>query len=175
MTPQFIARESVRQHGGHEMGAFDPVPWETVEAAIGPPAAAVTDYVDRLEGDVHGEEPYAAVKAIHDALAANDVERSVPGLGDPFLVAYLLEKRGVIDPHEEGEYRSLVARRPSDDRIEELFHEREYTLWWIATLTGVHPSLVTYWCWEADVPLLERNFGEESMAAIRAYRESADG
>lgn len=157
------------------MGAFDPVPWETAVAAVGPPAPEVTEHVERLRDEVYDETPYDAVKAIHDALYADDVDRTVPALGEPFVTAYLLEKRGIIAPGDDGsgsEYRSLVERRPDTDRLEELFWGRERTLWWIGLLVGVHPSLVTYWFYEDDIPLMERNYTEESMERIRAYREA---
>lgn len=158
------------------MGEYDPVSWETSEAALGPPAAAVTELVERMQGEVYDESPYDAVKTIHDAFPEADVERTVPGLGEPFITAYLLEKDGVIAPGEDvgGEYRSLVERRPTPAELRELFWERERTLWWIGVLTGVHPSLVTYWMYEDDIPLMERNYAEESMELIRDHREAGD-
>ncbi len=158
------------------MGAFDPVSWEAVEATIGPPAPEVAEHVDRLQAEVEGKDPYDAVKTIHDALYADDVDRTVSSLGEPFITAYLLEKGGIIAPGDSGsEYRSLVERRPSGERLEELVWDQERTLWWIGLLVGVHPSLVTYWCYEADVPLMERNYTAESMDRIRAYRRSDGG
>lgn len=160
------------------MGDFDPVSWETVEAAIGPPAPAITASVDRFRDQIAGADPYDAVKVIHDALADTEGDRTVPGLGDPFLIAYLLEKDGIISPDGDetgGDYRSIVERRPEDERLMELFWARERTLWWIGVLAGVHPSLVTYWFYEADIPLMERNYTAESMAQIRSVRESRDG
>lgn len=159
------------------MGDFDPIPWETSEAALGPPAAEVTALVERMRGEVRGEDPYDAVKTLHDALYEADTERTVPSLGEPFVTAYLLEKDGVISPDADdarSEYRSIVERRPPRERLRELFWERERTLWWIGLLTGVHPSLVTYWLYEADIPLMERNYTEESMEQIRAHQESTD-
>lgn len=160
------------------MGDFDPVSWETHEAAIGPPAAEITEHVEQMREEVRDEEPYDAVKTIHDALYDEDVTRTVPSLGEPFITAYLLEKEGIISPEKDdsgSEYRSIVDRRPSEERLRELFWERERTLWWIGILTGVHPSLVTYWFYESDVPLMERNYTEESMEQIRVYRESKNG
>lgn len=160
------------------MGDFDPVSWETSEAATGPPAAEITEHVERMQGEVYDQDPYNAVKIIHDALYEDDVERTVPSLGEPFITAYLLEKSGIITPDNDdtgGEYRSIVERRPPGERLEELFWERERTLWWIGILAGVHPSLVTYWFYEDDIPLMERNYTEESMEQIRAYREAKDG
>ena len=83
----------------------------------------------------------------------------------------------IITPSADAgkEYQSIVERRPETDRLEELFWERERTLWWIGLLVGVHPSLVTYWFYEDNIPLMERNFTEDSLEQIRAYRESKDG
>lgn len=159
------------------MGDFDPVSWDTSEAALGPPAAEVTDVVERMQGAVHEMDPYEAVKTLHDALYDDDIDRTVPSLGEPFITAYLLEQNGVITPEPDEtdtEYRSLVQRRPSTERLRELFWERERTLWWIGILTGVHPSLVTYWFYEHDIPLMERNYTEDSMEKIRTQRESTN-
>lgn len=156
------------------MGDFDPVSWETREAALGPPAPEITDIVERMHDEVHGKAPYDAVKALHDGLYETESERTVSSLGEPFITAYLLEKRGVIGPDESSgtEYRSIVDRRPSRERLETLFWDEERTLWWIGVLAGVHPSLVTYWCYEYDIPLMERNYTEESMEKIREYRDA---
>lgn len=157
------------------MGDRDPVPWETREAVLGPPAPEITEIVDRMGDDVRGADPYDAVKTLHDRLYEVDRERTVSSSGEPFVTAYLLEKEGLLAPEEDdpdSTYRSLVGRRPSRERLRELFWEQERTLWWIGVLTGVHPSLVTYWFYEYDIPLMERNYSEESLAEIEAYRES---
>lgn len=154
------------------MDAFDPVSWDTIEGVRGPPAAAVTERVEAMASEIDGEDPYVAVKAIHDALATGTEERSVSGLADPFITAYLLEQRGVISADTAKEYDSLVDRRPSTERLRELFWEEQRTLWWIGVVTGVHPSLVTYWCYEDDIPLMERNITEDTMEQIREVRGS---
>lgn len=174
----FTVRRHVGLFGEDEMGAFDQVSWEVSEAALGPPASEVTAIVERMKGEVHDMAPYEAVKTLHDALYGDDVERTVPSLGEPFITAYLLEEEGIISPENgdsDGEYRSIVARRPDDERLRELFWEREYTLWWIGILAGVHPSLVTYWFYESDIPLMERNYKTESLEKVRAQREPVDG
>lgn len=184
-----------RSYLGDTMGEFDPVPWEVVEAAVGPPASVVVAQAERMREEVRGQTPYEAVKTVHDALYELDEDPSVPNLADPFIIAYILEKEGVVSADDDGdddgnsdanadgndgktgrdaEYASLVERRPSDERLRELFWERERTLWWIGLLAGVHPTLVTYWFYEADIPLMERNFSESSMAEIRAVRRDED-
>lgn len=158
------------------MGKFDPVSWKAIEAVHGPPAREIEEYVDRLAESVGECDPYDAVKTIHDALSADldDADRTVPGLGEVFVTAYLLEKRGIIAVDDaEREYRSLLDRRPDSERLEELFWERKRTLWWIGILVGVHASLVSYWLYEDDVPLMERNLPADTMAQVRAYRESS--
>lgn len=163
--------------GDVRMGDFDPVSWDTRVAAIGPPAPEITEYIEQLNEEILGDDPYEAVKTIHDALYEADVERTVPNPGEPFVTAYLLEQEGIISPEGEDSgsgYQSIVERRPTRGRLRELFWEREYTLWWIGLVTGVHPSLVTYWCYEYDIPLMERNYTDESMKQIRAYRESTE-
>lgn len=159
------------------MGDFDPVSWETSEAALGPPASEVTELVDQMQGEVHGTDPYEAVKTLHDALYEDGVDRTVPSLGEPFITAYLLEKNGIITPESDdprSEYRSIVERRPPNERLRDLFWERERTLWWIGILAGVHPSLVTYWFYENDIPLMERNYTDESMEQIRTHRDTRE-
>lgn len=172
-----LQRFSIKMHQVKRMGDFDPVSWETSETVLGPPASEVTNLVEEMQGEVYDENPYDAVKTIHDALYEADFERTVPSLGEPFITAYLLEKNGVISPEKDddgSEYRSIVKRRPSNEHLRELFWGRERTLWWIGILAGVHPSLVTYWFYENDIPLMERNYAEESMEQIRAQRGSTD-
>lgn len=162
------------------MGDRDPVSWETKVAALGSPASEIEEYVEEMRGDLQGRDPYDAVKAIHDALSEDfaEADRTVPGLGEVFVTAYLLEREGIIAPDSDGlesEYRSLVERRPDGERLDELFWKRERTLWWIAVLVGVHPSLASYWLYEDDIPLMERNYTDESMERIRAYRDAKNG
>jgi len=71
--------------------------------------------VDGLADDLPTDDYSAAVKADHDALAGDDVERTVPGLWDPFVTGYLLERGVLVEPPDAAtEYVSLVERRPSD-------------------------------------------------------------
>lgn len=150
------------------MGEFDPVSWDEYEATLGTPSESVVEYVDRMADDVADEPAYAATKEIYDTWKREEVEESAtPPQGAVYLIGYLLEQRGILDP-DEG--LSLVARRPDDDQLREWFWENEETLWWIAVRTGVHYALVTYWMREADVPLMERNLGPESMATVREHR-----
>lgn len=150
------------------MGAFDPVPWDEVEATVGPPAAEITTIIEKRGEDVADLPPYDAVKTLHDALDHSDLERSVSSGGEPFITAYLLERENLIDPDgEQTAYRSLVERRPDESWLREQFWERERTLWWIGVLCGVHHSLVTFWCFEYDIPLMERNYTKESLSRIK--------
>ncbi|MFB6138041.1 MAG: hypothetical protein ABEJ42_06845 [Halobacteriaceae archaeon] len=159
------------------MGDLDPVSWEEIAAVLGPPAPAVTAAVERHRDDLRDVPPYEAVKTVHDALAADPDGADVPDQGEVLLVTYLLERDGVVDLDAAPEtgVPSVLARRPSDERLRELSWDRERTMWWIAVRLGVHWSLVRYWLWEADVPLKERNFGPESMAKLRAHRDGDAG
>lgn len=173
------------------MGEFDPVSWDTVEAVLGAPTVEIGGYVDRLAPDVRDEEPFVAVKTVYDAWKRDlGADRTLPDQGAAFVVAYCLERDGVIslDADEERSagfgaragadagvgVGSLVDRRPDRERLRELVWEREETMWWIAVRYGVHWTLVNHWLYEDDIPLMERNFGEESLARIRAHREGED-
>lgn len=158
------------------MGDFDPVSWEIIEAATGAPAVEINEYVERMREDLRSEDPYTAVKTIHDALSEDlDGNRSVPELGEVFITAYLLEKQGIITPDDSetrDTYQSVVDRRPSCERLQKLFWEYEWTLWWIGVQTGVHASLVSYWLYEDEIPLMERNFTPDSLAMIEVHRDA---
>lgn len=157
------------------MGELDPVHWDVIEAAVGPPAPEIESFVERMRDDVRDAEPYVAVKAVHDALdEALGEDLAVAGQGEVYLVTYLLEKEGVIDPGAGAAARglpSLVDRRPDGDRLRELFWEPERTMWWLGIQLGVHWALVRYWLYEADIPLRERNFPPAAMERIRDHRE----
>lgn len=153
------------------MGALDPVSWDAIEAVAGPPAPEVTARVEARGEDLRGEDPYVAVKTIHDELAGETgPDAAVPDQGEVFITTYLLERDGVITP--DGDVPSIVDRRPDEERLRELFWGETLTMWWIAVLTGTHWALVRYWLHEDGVPLRERNFSAETVAEIRAYRET---
>ena len=73
---------------------------------------STTAFVRELENEVTAKDPYEAVKTIHDALYDDEIERTVPNLGEPFITAYLLEQRGIITPSADAgkEYQSIVER-----------------------------------------------------------------
>jgi hypothetical protein len=171
------------------MADMDPVHWDDIVAVTGQPGEAVEARVDRMADDLQDADPYQAVKAVHDALAAAEASPGMPDQGEVFLVAYLLERDGVVDPDGEvgpdsndgpavadanAGFPSVAQRRPDDDRLRELFWEPPRTMWWVAVRLGVHWALVRYWLYEADVPLRERTFTAETLAAIRDHRESGD-
>lgn len=156
------------------MGKFDPVSWEIIEAVTGAPATDVREYIDQLQDSVSDDDPYEAVKTIHDTISADlGSDCSVPDQGEVFITAYLLEQRGIIASNDDDptEFPSLVARRPDSHRLHELFWEQKRTMWWIAIQRGVHWALVRYWLYEDDIPLQERNFTDTTMEQIRAYRD----
>lgn len=127
-------------------------------------------YVERHADDVQEDPPAVAVKTGYDDWKADRfAESDLSAQAAAFLIAYLLERRGAIELG--GPMPSLVERRPAPERLRQLVHEREQTLWWIAVTHGVHYSLVTRWCYEADVPLLRRNVTDETFRQIRERRE----
>ncbi|UPV98886.1 hypothetical protein M0R88_10110 [Halorussus gelatinilyticus] len=153
------------------MTELTPVPWEDLEAATGPPTATeVREYVAEMTGEVSDAEAdrdgFETVKTAYDAWKTDRGEdRALSDQAAAFVVAYLLEREGVIDLSDAPQ-GSLVERRPSAERLRELFWEREQTLWWIAVECGVHYSLVTFWLWEDDVPLAERNLSDATQRQI---------
>jgi hypothetical protein len=154
------------------MADMDPVAWDDIEAATGPPSAAeVEEYVEAMRDDVAEGNAYEAVKTVYDEWKTDLGEaRSLPDQGAAFVVAYLLEREGVIDLSDSPQ-GSLVERRPSEDRLRERFWDEEQTLWWMAVELGVHYSLVTFWLWEEDVPLAERNLSDETMRQVEAQMD----
>lgn len=148
------------------MAEMDPVEWDVIEAVVGPPAPELQQYVDGVTAQFTDEGPFRTVKTVYDAWKSDQGnEPSIPDQGAAMLVTYLLERRDGIDLGRT----SVIERRPSSERLRELFSEQEYTMWWIATLTGVHWVVVRYWLWEDDIALRERNFGPETMDRIREY------
>jgi len=153
------------------MSEFDPVSWHEIEAVSDPPGATVREYVAQLREDVTAETPANAVKHIYDVWKREqDAAERAPEQGAAMLIAYELEREGVI-ALDDAAMPSLTERRPSSDRLEDLFWNREETMWWIAVRTGVHWALVQYWLYEDDIPLQERNLTDETLAKVRAYRD----
>jgi hypothetical protein len=106
------------------MGGRAPVSREARPEALGNPAAEVEECIGRLAAEVRGEEPYAAVKTVHDALSEDltDEERSVPGLGELFWDRErTLWWIGVVT----GVHPSLVTYRLHEDDIPLM--QRNYT------------------------------------------------
>ncbi len=150
------------------MDQMDPVPWEDVIAVRGVPGEELQPFVQRHAPDFDDETPAEAVKTVYDdwkeSLGEN---RTLDDQGAAYLIGYLLEHRGAIHLEAgDGFGGSLLERKPDDERLRTMFHEEELTQWWIAIECGVHYALVSRWLYEADIPLLARNLGEETMAKI---------
>ncbi|WP_135826425.1 hypothetical protein [Halorussus ruber] len=153
------------------MSELDPVPWEEIEAATGPPTATeVESYIEDLRDEITEESAFEAVKAVYDEWKTDlGDDRTLSDQGAAFVITYLLERERIIDLRGLGQ-GSLVKRHPGADELRERFWEQEQTLWWLAVELGVHHSLVTFWLWEADIPLAERNLGPETMEKVEAHR-----
>ena len=158
------------------MADMDPVPWDDIEAATGPPSATeVEEYVEAMGDDVAERNAYEAVKTVYDEWKTDlGEERGLPDQGASFVVAYLLEREGLVDL-SDAQQGSLVERHPGEGELRAMFWDDEQTLWWMAVELGVHYSLVTFWLWEADVPLAERNLSDETMRQVQAHRNSEEG
>ena len=151
------------------MDPMEPVPWDDVIAVRGIPGEEVQPFVQRhVEEFDDGIDPAEAVERVYnDWKSSLGDERTLSDQGAAFLIAYLLEHRGAISLTDvEGVGGSLLDRRPEDERLRTLFHEEERTGWWIAIEYGVHHELVSRWLYEADIPLLWRNLGEETKAKV---------
>lgn len=148
------------------MDPMDPIPWADVLPVTGTPGVEVEPFVDRHADAVREDPPAVAVKTVYDDWKDERVaETDLSAQAAAFLIAYLLEHRGAVE--FDGPMPSLVERRATPDRLRELVHDEEKTLWWIAVERGVHYALVTRWCYEADVPLLRRNFTDETFERIQ--------
>lgn len=147
------------------MAALDPVHWDDIVAVTGPPGKRCEARVDAMADDLRESDAYEAVKTVHDALAADP---GPPDQGEVFLVAYVLERDGVVDP-TDGPLPPVAGRRPDDERLRAMFWDPPRTMWWVAIRVGVHWALVRYWLYEASIPLRERNFTPDTLAEIRAH------
>lgn len=66
-------------------------------------------------------------------------------------------KFGLPVQHREDTAGPTLARRPEDETLEHWFWDEQQVPWWIAVRCGVHYSLVQYWLYEADIPVMRRN------------------
>ncbi|MFC3960082.1 hypothetical protein [Halovivax cerinus] len=150
------------------MDSTEPVPWEDVIAVRGVPGEELQPFIQRDVPDVDGLAPADAVKTVYDDWKGTlGEDRTLDDQGAAYLIAYLLEHRGVIRLDETDAFGgSLLDRRPDDEQLRDLFHEEERTLWWIAVECGVHYSLVSRWLYEADIPLLARNLADETAETL---------
>ena len=149
------------------MDPMGPVPWTDVIAVRGIPGEEVQPFVQRDAPELP-DEPAKSVKIVYDDWKTSlGDDRTLDDQAAAYLIAYLLEHRGAIHLDETDALGgSLLERRPSDERLRELFHDQERTLWWIAIECGVHHALVSRWLYEADIPLLRRNLGDETARLV---------
>lgn len=152
------------------MDPMDPVPWADVIAVRGVPGEELQPFIQRDVADLDGLAPADAVKMVSDDWTETlGEERTLDDQGAAYLIAYLLEHRGVIDLADAEAFDGpLLERKPDDERLRELFHEEGRTLWWIAVECGVHHALVSRWLYEADIPLLARNLTDETREKLAA-------
>lgn len=68
----------------------------------------------------------------------------------------------------------MLDRRPDGETLREWFWEDEEVPWWLSVRLGVHYSLVVFWLWEDDVPLMRRNVPDETLAAAGLVEREGD-
>lgn len=145
-----------------DMDSKTPIHWDVLE-----PVRAAPRLLEIFEN--HREEAIrqptleAAVDRLYQ-IRHEKYEIGAPDQGVAYVFAYLLEKTGQFDA--AGMMTSIDSRRPDDDTLGELFWEQERVPWWIAVEYGVHYSLVMYWLWEADIPLMRRNIPDEQFEKL---------
>lgn len=157
------------------MGPTDPVPWAPL-AELGAHTclqceAVFEDRRDELGGDRDRETAVARLyEWWHDAYG----DEVGAEQGGAYVFAYLLEREGIVDPGEQhaGDDAplpaSLIDRRPDAATLERWVWDDEQVFWWIAVRCGVHYSLVQYWLYEADVPLMRRNVPDRLLEGVDA-------
>ena len=157
-----------------------PVDWATLEAAGVRPEptcrALFERHRDALEEFGTRYEAVEYLKRV--ATDELDASERPPDQGLVYVLAYLVEREGVAPQTEESPGAlgvSLLERRPDPGAMERRFWDDERMFWWLAVEYGVHYSLVVYWFWEEDVPLMRWNIPEERWPAIDAVRETDEG
>lgn len=141
-----------------------PVPWDALEAVRGEPQLrAVFDAHREEVADAESAE--AAVDRL-ERVRRDQYDVASPDQGTAFVFAYLAETELGMSVDPPGDLPSLAARKPDDDTLERLFWDEEQVPWWTAVRCGVHYTLVIYWLWEADVPLMRRNIPDHQFAQI---------
>lgn len=161
------------------MDKRDPVDWDSIEKAVGRSARACEEVFENHHEEIEeGSTVQEAVWHLDTIWKSKpEDERSVPDQGAAYLFAYLLEKEGIVsynlnESETSIEPKSLVDRKPDAETLRKLFWEDELVLWQIAVEYGVHYSLVTYWFWEEDVPLMRWNITQERLEKIDAMQSS---
>ena len=156
------------------MAPTDPVPWEPLvelgEHTCLQCEAVFEDCREDLDPEWDRETAVATLyEWWHDAYG-DDVGNEQ---GGAYVFAYLLERGGTVDPGEApavdgGAPASLRGRRRDDATLERWVWTDGQVLWWIAVRCGVHYSLVQYWLYEADVPVMRRNVPDRLLAEVDA-------
>lgn len=156
------------------MAPTDPVPWEPL-VDLGQHTCLQCEAVfEDRRGDLDpGWDRETAVDRLYEWWHDRHGDDLGNEQGGVYVFAYLLEREGLVEPGVEptvggGVPASLVARRPDDATLERWFWDAEQVPWWIAVRCGVHYSLVQYWLYEADVPLMRRNVPDRLLEQVDA-------
>jgi hypothetical protein len=155
------------------MASTDPIPWQPL-VELGAHTclqceATFEDYRGQLDPDWDRETAVARLyEWWHDEYGPDRGNEQ----GGAYVFAYLLEREGLVDPDDDGPIpASLVDRRPDDATLERWVWDDEQVFWWIAVRCGVHYSLVQYWLYEADIPVMRRNVPDQVLEQVDAMGE----
>lgn len=155
------------------MEPTDPVPWEPL-AELGAHTCLQCEAVfEERRSDLDADwDRETAVRRLyewwHDAYG----DEVGAEQGGAYVFAYLLEREGLVQPDDGSTVpASLLARRPDDATLERWVWEDEQVFWWIAVRCGVHYSLVQYWLYEADIPVMRRNVPDRLLEQVDAMGE----
>ncbi|MFB6360054.1 MAG: hypothetical protein ABEH59_01900 [Halobacteriales archaeon] len=155
------------------MAPTDPIPWAPLVELGAHTCLQCEAVFERRRGDLDPDwDREAAVASLyewwHDAYGA-DLGKEQGGV---YVFAYLLEASDHFDTaalrtaDEAPITGSLLDRRPPAETLERWFWEDEQVPWWIAVRCGVHYSLVHYWFYESEIPLMRRNVPDRLLDRI---------
>jgi hypothetical protein len=160
------------------MSATDPVSWDPlVELGVHTSLQCEALFErrrDDLDPDWDRETAVARLYEWWHETAGDDPGNEQGGV---YVFAYLLERERLVDPRkgpDAGDFAippAILARRPDDATLERWFWDEEQVPWWIAVRCGVHYSLVQYWLYEADIPVMRRNVPDQVLEQVDAMTD----
>ncbi len=148
-----------------------PVDWTQLEE-VRPEPTCRTVFDSHREDLAEFDTLQPAVNHLYEAYhEAYGPAQRVPDQVAAFVFAYLVELADIAslsetDSEVAAEMPAIMDRHPGEDELDRLIWEEETVPWWLAVRFGVHYSLIIYWMWEADIPLMRRNIPSETLGQI---------